>query len=115
MQALGGGAQPGLRAGDASGTCSWGGAGAAHLSGGPSLSAARLPSPLSCACAAGTPSLWRRWGRAVNVLSTGRFLFTDSFIDCFCLRCRYAQFVEALESCSRDNLAFVKDRAVKTM
>ena len=29
--------------------------------------------------------------------------------------CRYASFVEALEACSRDNLEFVKDRAVKTM
>lgn len=27
----------------------------------------------------------------------------------------YASFIESLEACSRDNLEFVKDRAVKTM
>lgn len=29
--------------------------------------------------------------------------------------CSYASFIESLEACSRDNLEFVKDRAVKTM
>jgi hypothetical protein len=29
--------------------------------------------------------------------------------------CRYAAFVETLDTLSRDNLEFVKDRAVKTM
>lgn len=31
------------------------------------------------------------------------------------LACRYAQFVDVLDACSRDNLEFVKDKAVKTM
>ncbi|KAL4421400.1 hypothetical protein ABPG75_010691 [Micractinium tetrahymenae] len=31
------------------------------------------------------------------------------------LKKRYASFIESLEACSRDNLEFVKDRAVKTM
>ena len=29
--------------------------------------------------------------------------------------CSYATFVDGLEACSRDNLEFVKDRAIKTL